>query len=419
MKIYLVGGAVRDQLLGLPVRERDWVVVGATPEELLAQGFRQVGKDFPVFLHPRTHEEYALARRERKTGAGYTGFSFQSDPGISLEDDLRRRDLSINAMAEDGQGNLIDPYGGRADLEARVLRHVSPAFAEDPVRILRCARFAARYSRLGFQVAPQTMELMRTIVADGELEHLVAERIWQESRRALAEDHAQVFIRVLRQCGALAVVLPELDALFGVPQRSDYHPEVDTGLHVLMVLEQAVRLSGRQPVRFAALLHDLGKGLTPHQEWPRHKGHEHKGLALVKGVCERLKVPKEYRELALLVCEFHGVCHRVLELRPETLLRKLEALDGLRRPQRFAEFLLACEADFRGRPGFEERPYPQAGYFAGALECIAGISPESLKEMGQQEQGRDVAPRAGKELGEALRRGRLQALKHHWQAHRA
>jgi tRNA nucleotidyltransferase (CCA-adding enzyme) len=367
MQVYLVGGAVRDALLGLPVRERDWVVVGATPEQLLQRGYKRVGRDFPVFLHPETHEEYALARVERKTGPGYRGFDVLSSPDVTLEDDLRRRDLTINAMAEDEHGTLVDPVGGRADLERRSLRHVSEAFVEDPVRILRVARFAARFAALGFSVAPETLALMRHMVASGEAAALVPERVWQETARALAGDSPQVYFAVLREAQALAVVFPELERLWGVPQPARWHPEIDTGVHVLMVLAAEARLSPLPRVRFAALMHDLGKGETPPSEWPRHTGHEQRSQRLVESLAARLRIPNDFRELAVLVARYHGLCHRALELRPATLLEFLETADAFRRPERFEEFLLACEADMRGRTGFEDRDYPQGAWLRAAL----------------------------------------------------
>jgi len=381
MKIYLVGGAVRDRLLGLPVHERDWVVVGARPEELIDQGFRPVGRDFPVFLHPETGEEYALARTERKTGAGYHGFATHFAPDVTLEGDLARRDRTINAIAEDPEtGALIDPWGGRQDIAARVLRHVSPAFVEDPLRVLRVARFAARYHRLGFSIAPETLELMRRIAQSGELAALVPERVWNETSRALSEPDPQVYFASLRACGALVSVFPEVEALFGVPQPAEWHPEVDTGLHTLMVLEQAARLTSDPVVRFAALTHDLGKGTTPRAEWPRHRGHEVRSVNLLHGLSDRLRVPNEFRQVAALVARHHGVVHRALELRDSTVLDLLEQVDALRRPARFEQFLLACEADMRGRTGFEQRPYPQAALLRSALQAAASVElpPEAL-----------------------------------------
>jgi tRNA nucleotidyltransferase (CCA-adding enzyme) len=400
MQIYLVGGAVRDALLGLPVRERDWVVVGAEPDELVRLGYRQVGRDFPVFLHPDSHEEYALARVERKTAPGYRGFEVHCAPSVTLEDDLRRRDLTINAMARDDAGKLIDPYDGRADLERRQLRHVSEAFIEDPVRILRVARFAARYAGLGFTVAPETLALMQRMVAAGEADALVPERVWQETAKALAEQSPQVFFAVLRAVGALRVVFPELDRLWGVPQPARWHPEIDTGVHVLLVLEAAARLSRLARVRFAALMHDLGKGETPPAEWPKHVGHEVRGVRLVAALADRLRVPNDFRELALLVAHHHGLVHRALELRPATVLELLERLDALRRPGRFAEFLLACEADMRGRTGFEARPYPQADLLRAALETVRGVALSDAERAGQD----------GAAIGTRLRERRIGAL---------
>lgn len=382
MQVYKVGGCVRDQLLGLPVKDRDWVVVGASPGEMIEAGFKPVGKDFPVFLHPETSEEYALARTERKTAPGYTGFVFHAAPDVTLEADLRRRDLTINAMAETEQGELIDPFYGQRDLEQRLLRHVSPAFAEDPVRILRVARFAARFADLGFKIAGETLELMREMVRNGEVDALVPERVWQETARALAEATPARFFSVLRECGALARLFPELDCLFGVPQPEEHHPEVDTGLHTLMVLTQAARLSGDPKVRFAALMHDLGKGTTPQQEWPRHIEHEARGVPLVEALCQRLKAPNEFRDLAILVTRYHLHYHRAAELRDTTLLETLQALDAFRRPERFEQFLLACEADSRGRPGFEDREYLQPKIFRAAFQAAAAIDAGELARQG-------------------------------------
>lgn len=397
MQIFLVGGAVRDKLLDLPVQERDWVVVGATPDDMLALGYRPVGKDFPVFLHPETHEEYALARTERKTGRGYHGFEFHSAPQVTLQDDLKRRDLTINALAEDAQGKLIDPYGGQRDLAARVLRHVSPAFAEDPVRVLRVARFAARFAPLGFKLAAETLALMRKMAENGEVDALVAERVWQETVKALAADKPSVFFQTLRECGALAKVFPELDRLFGVPQPKEHHPEIDTGVHVMLVLDQAARLSPDPAVRFAALVHDLGKGTTPADKLPHHYGHEERGVELVDALCERLRVPREFRELALLAARFHGKVHRAAELRPETALRLLQDCDAFRRPQRFEQLLLACEADARGRTGLEARPYPQAERLQRARAAAAAVSiPDGV---------------SGAEIGRRLNQARLLAVR--------
>jgi tRNA nucleotidyltransferase (CCA-adding enzyme) len=371
MEIYAVGGAVRDELMGLPVKDRDWVVVGATPQDMLAQGFLPVGRDFPVFLHPQTHEEYALARTERKTAPGYTGFAFHAEPGVTLEQDLTRRDLTINAMAKDAAGAIIDPHGGRADLAARVLRHVALAFAEDPVRILRVARFAARFT--GFSVAAETMQLMRDMVAAGEVDALVPERVWQELARGLMEARPSRMFDVLRECGALARLLPELDALWGVPQRADYHPEIDTGVHVMMVIDMSARLAAALPARFAALTHDLGKGRTPADILPRHHGHEARSVTMVEAICERLRVPTDCRDVARLVARFHGDMHRVAELRPETRLTLLERCDALRRPERFELILVACEADYRGRLGWEERDYVQAVAWRAALAAVRAV----------------------------------------------
>ncbi|MDE2195898.1 MAG: multifunctional CCA addition/repair protein [Gammaproteobacteria bacterium] len=400
MEIYLVGGAVRDKLLGLAVKERDWVVVGATPAELSARGFKQVGKDFPVFLHPETGEEYALARTERKTGRGYHGFDFHSAPDVTLADDLRRRDLTINAMAEDAQGGLVDPYGGARDLAARYLRHVSPAFVEDPVRVLRVARFAARFAPLGFKLAPETLALMRTMAANGEVDTLVPERVWQETLKALATPQPSVFFTLLRASGALARVFPELDRLFGVPQPAKHHPEVDTGVHVMMVLEQAARLSDDPAVRFAALVHDLGKGTTAVEVLPHHYGHEERGVRLTEALCARLRVPREYRELGVLVARYHGLVHRARELRAETVLKLLSSSDAFRRPERFERFLSACEADARGRKGLEQQPYAQADYLRTALQAArAADAPQPA--TGQ----------SGEEIGAHLQAARLHAIR--------
>jgi tRNA nucleotidyltransferase (CCA-adding enzyme) len=400
MQVYLVGGAVRDRLLGRAVSERDWVVVGASPAELERAGYIPVGRDFPVFLHPVTKEEHALARLERKVAPGYRGFSTEFSPDVTLEDDLRRRDLTINAMAEDADGNIIDPHGGRQDLEARLLRHVSPAFAEDPVRILRVARFAARYAPLGFRVADETLALMRRMVTDGEAAALVPERVWTETEKALAEPRPDVFIEVLRACGALAVVFPEIDALFGVPQPEKWHPEVDTGVHQLLALREVVKLGGNVAARFAVLMHDLGKGVTPAEVLPSHHGHEDAGVALVERLAARLRVPNHFRELAVMTSRYHTHVHRALELRPDTVLRTLESCDALRRPERFADFLLACEADARGRTGLENRVYPQREHFARARDAVAAVnlSPEERAGL------------SGEQIGQALRRRRIAAI---------
>ncbi len=401
MQIYQVGGAVRDKLLGLEVQDHDWVVVGPTPEEMLARGYRQVGKDFPVFLHPESHEEYALARTERKTGPGYKGFAFHAAPDVTLEDDLIRRDLTINAIAMDAHGNIIDPFHGREDLDNGILRHVSPAFAEDPLRVLRVTRFYARFAPMGFRIAAETVELMRQMVDNGEVDALVPERVWQETQRALGEQRPRAFFEALRDCGALARIFPELATLFGVPQRADHHPEIDTGLHTLMVLDQACEISPEPRVRFAALLYDLGKGNTPKAEWPSHKGHEARSLPLVKQLCQRLRSPRDYRDLALLVAKYHGLCHRAAELRPTTLLDTLQGLDAFRRPERFEEFLLACAADYRGRSGYQGRDYPQAEIFRRARDAALAVDAAALAQQGLK----------GEALAERLRQQRCQAIK--------
>jgi tRNA nucleotidyltransferase (CCA-adding enzyme) len=374
MRVYLVGGAVRDRLLGLAPRERDWVVVGASPAQLEAQGYLPVGREFPVFLHPATHEEYALARLERKVAPGYRGFTTEFSPEVTLEEDLKRRDLTINAIAESDAGELIDPYGGRADLAARLLRHVSDAFVEDPVRVLRVARFAARLASRGFRVADETLALMRRMSASGELAALVPERVWQETERALDTEHPEVFFQTLRECAALAVIFPEIDALFGVPQPPKWHPEIDTGVHVMLALAWAARNGASTAVRFAVLAHDLGKARTPRELWPRHHGHEELGVAAVEALADRLKVPGSYRELAILAAREHTLVHRALELRPETVLKLLQECDAFRRPERFGELLEACEADARGRTGFETHPYPQAAYLRAALAAAAAVT---------------------------------------------
>lgn len=401
MKTYLVGGAVRDALLGRAVTDRDWVVVGATPEQLLAQGYKAVGHDFPVFLHPKTQEEYALARTERKNGTGYHGFMCDATPIITLEQDLERRDLTINAMAQDENGHIIDPYGGQADLQNKLLRHVSPAFGEDPLRVLRVARFAARYAASGFKVAHETMTLMQNMVKAGELQHLTAERVWLETHKALGENHPDVYLEVLRESGALTVLFPELAQLFGIPQRPEYHPEIDTGVHLLMCMQVAVKNQLNIRTRFAVLLHDLGKGITPKDILPRHIGHEARGLPLVKALCARYKVPKDYQQLAEIVCVHHLECHRVVELHAKTLWQKLHALDALRRPERFEEFLLACQADAQGRLGWENKPYPQVDYFRQARAVAAAITPKDLAHG---------AHLTGQALGDALNVARIHAL---------
>lgn len=381
MKIYTVGGAVRDALLGLPVVDRDYVVTGATPEAMVALGYKPVGRDFPVFLHPQTHDEYALARTERKTARGYHGFAFHAAPEVTLEDDLARRDLTINAIARDEHGALFDPHRGAADIQARVLRHVSPAFAEDPVRILRLARFAARFAPLGFTIAEETLQLMRGMVTHGEVDALVAERVWQELSRGLMEKKPSAMFDALRTCGALARVLPELDALWGVPQRAEHHPEIDTGVHVMMVIDYAASQNHPLDVRFAALTHDLGKGTTPREEWPRHIAHEERSVGLVAALCERLRVPAECRDLALVMAREHGNIHRAAELRANTIVKLLQSADAFRKPDRFARLLLACACDKRGRLGMSERAYPQAARMAAALAAAAAVDAGAIAKQ--------------------------------------
>ncbi len=398
LEVYRVGGALRDELLGLRPSEQDFVVVGASPSQMLARGFRAVGRDFPVFLHPDTHEEFALARTERKSAPGYRGFVFHTGPEVSLEDDLARRDLTVNAIAEDREGRLIDPFGGQSDLDRKILRHVSAAFVEDPVRLVRLARFATRFDT--FSIAPETLELCRVLVASGEVDHLVPERVWQEMARALMHQRPSRFFRVLRETGALARLLPELDALWGVPQVPEFHPEIDTGTHVMLVLDQAAAMQAPLDVRFACLVHDLGKGLTPAEQLPKHHGHEKRGLEPVADVCNRLRVPNETRNLAMLVCEFHLVCHRAAELRPGTVMQLLKRTDALRRPQRFERFLLACEADKRGRKGRGSRHYPPAELLRRARAAAAAVSAKPLQQKGL----------SGKALGEALQQARIEAI---------
>ncbi|MEI6317527.1 MAG: multifunctional CCA addition/repair protein [Pseudomonadota bacterium] len=397
METFLVGGSVRDGLLGLPVVDRDWVVVGATPQQMLDLGYRAVGRDFPVFLHPDTHEEYALARTERKSGPGYRGFVVQASPEVTLEEDLARRDLTINAIARDASGALIDPHHGVRDIEARVLRHVSSAFTEDPVRILRLARFAARFA--DFSVAPETMALARSMVDAGEVDALVAERVWQELAKGLGEREPSRMFQVLRECGALARILPEVDRLFGVPQPALHHPEVDTGVHVMMALDLAAREQAPLPVRFALLVHDLGKGTTPPAEWPRHIAHEQRGVPLIDALCQRLRVPSECHDLARLVSRFHTDVHRALELRPATVLKVIEGNDAVRRPERFLQVLLACEFDARGRLGLAGRAYPQRPLMEAALEAARSIDAGAIARSSARER-----------IAEAVRQARLAAV---------
>lgn len=406
MQVYKVGGAVRDALLGLPVHDTDWVVVGATPEAMEADGYLPVGRDFPVFLHPRSREEYALARTERKTARGYRGFAVQAAPEVTLEEDLARRDLTVNAMAQPpdavGDAGLVDPYGGRRDLEARVLRHVTDAFREDPVRILRLARFAARFA--DFTVAPETEALMRAMVDDGEADALVPERVWQELARGLMEPAPSRMLEVLRRCGALARLLPEVDRLWGVPQRADYHPEVDTGVHLAMVMDMSARLQAPLAVRFACLCHDLGKGTTPADVLPRHIGHEQRSARLLQGVCERLRVPVECRELADVVAREHGNIHRSGELNPAALVRLLDRCDAWRRPQRFEEVLLACECDARGRGGKEDAPYPQRDRLRAALQAAQAVDTAAVAAQAAREGAR------GPKIGERIQQARARAI---------
>ena len=390
MKTYLVGGAVRDKLLGIPVKDKDWVVVGATVDDMLALDYKQVGKDFPVFLHPETKEEYALARTERKIGPGHRGFDFECSASVTLEEDLVRRDITINSMAETEDGELIDPYGGQYDIGNGHIRHMSDAFVEDPLRVLRVARFAARFSHMGFSVVPDTMKLMKHVVEDGELETLTPERVWRELELALGYRTPSEFVRVLRECGALAVVLPEVDKLFGVPQPEKYHPEIDTGKHILLCLEQARKLTDDPAVLYATLVHDMGKGLTPQEKWPSHVGHEQAGLALLKNLEQRLPVPKEFAALARLVCEHHTKLHRVHELKPTTVLKLLESLDAIRRPERLHKFLTACEADARGRTGLEERNYSQREYLDAIQSSVLTIDSGQVVSENPNKDPKDV-----------------------------
>ena len=400
MEIYLVGGCVRDKLLGLKTKDRDWVVVGATADELLKLDYKQVGKDFPVFLHPKTSEEYALARTERKTAAGYSGFNFHAAADVTLEEDLIRRDLTINAIAEADNGDLIDPFNGQADIKAKVLRHVSPAFIEDPVRILRLARFAARFAHLDFSIAKETQQLMNEMVNNGEVDSLVPERVWQETMRALGEKTPARYFEVLRDCGALKKLFPEIDRLWGVPQPEKHHPEIDTGIHTMMVLTQAAKLSDDPKVRFAALVHDLGKGTTPKTQWPKHIDHESRGVPLVEKLCDRYRIPNDYRELGIIVAKYHLHYHRAEELKDKTFLKTLNSLDAFRRPERFELFLLACEADSRGRTGYEDKNFVQPAIYRKVFNAAKTINAKELVALGLK----------GKDIKEELNKQRIQAI---------
>ena len=398
MKIYAVGGAVRDRLLGRPVADQDYVVVGSTPEQMEKLGYRPVGKDFPVFLHPQTHVEYALARTDRKTARGYKGFEIHASPEVTLEQDLARRDLTINAIARDDDGQIIDPHHGVADLKAGILRHVGPAFVEDPVRVLRVARFAARF---GFAIAPETLDLMREIVRNGEVDHLVPERVWQELSRGLMEDKPSRMLLALRECGALQRILPEVDALFGVPQPPEHHPEVDTGLHILLVVDYAAVQNYPVTVRFAALTHDLGKAATPREHWPKHHGHEHKSVELVEQLCERLRIPGECRDRAVLAARYHGDVHRAEELRPATVLKLLAAADIYRKPARFEELLAACSCDYHGRTGLENRAYPQADLLRATAQAARAVDAGAIAQASSGEPAR---------IASAIEAARLEAV---------
>ena len=400
MKAYLVGGAVRDTLLNLPVRERDWVVIGETPAAMLARGYIEVGKDFPVFLHPETKDEYALARIERKTTHGYKGFAVHAAPDVNLEDDLIRRDLTINAMAIMDNGEIFDPYGGQEDLKNKIFRHISPAFCEDPVRVLRIARFCARYQHLGFSIAPETQVLLQDMVVQGEIDHLVPERVWAETAKALSEQSPAAYFQALRDCGALARIFPELNALFGVPQPAQHHPEIDTGVHVLMVLDQAALLSDKATVRFAALMHDLGKALTPAEKWPSHHGHETLGIDALKTLCRRLRVPNSYQKLGLQVMQYHTHCHRAFDLRPGTLCDMLASIGAFKADNQLDDFLLACEADARGRLGLEDKPYPQADYIRAAQKAAKQVDRSAIPNNKIQ----------GKEIGLAIHQLRTHEI---------
>jgi len=400
VKTYLVGGAVRDALLGLPVKDKDWVVVGATPQQMLDAGYQQVGRDFPVFLHPKSHQEYALARTERKSGSGYTGFTCYAAPDVTLEQDLLRRDLTVNALAQDDNGEIVDPYNGQQDLQNRLLRHVSPAFSEDPLRVLRVARFAARYAHLSFRIADETMALMRDMTAAGELEHLTPERVWKETENALGTHNPQVYFQTLRDCGALKVLFPEIDALYGVPAPAKWHPEIDTGVHTLMTLTMAAMLTPALDVRFATLCHDLGKGLTPRELWPRHHGHGPAGVKLVEQLCTRLRVPNEMRDLAKLVAEFHDLIHTLPILKPVTLVKLFDSIDAWRKPQRVTQLALTSEADVRGRTGFEACDYSQGRLLHEAWEAAKAVPTKPVIDAGFK----------GPEVREELTRRRIEAV---------
>ncbi len=400
MEFYLVGGAVRDELLGIAVKDKDYLVVGSNPKEMLAKGFREVGKDFPVFLHPKTGEEYALARTERKSGKGYKGFSVDFSPEITIEQDLIRRDLTINAIAKSDDGTLIDPFNGQQDIQSKTLRHVSPAFAEDPLRVLRVARFAARFHHLGFSVASETLDLMAQL-AKSEVSELTPERVWQETQRALETNSPWIYFEVLRECGALKVLIPELDKLWGIPNPEKWHPEIDTGIHTMMVLEQAAKKTQDPVVRFAALFHDLGKGETPPAEWPHHKGHEASGVPVIENVCKRLKIPKEYQKLAAQVSRYHLHCHKMFELRPNTVLKVLKGLKAYRNPDFLKQFITSCEADFNGRLYNEEKPYPQGDFLWQCYQVTKSLNTQALIDKGY----------TGKQLGEEIDKERVTQIK--------
>jgi tRNA nucleotidyltransferase (CCA-adding enzyme) len=406
VEIYLVGGAVRDKLLNLPIHERDWVVVGATQEQMLSQGYQQVGKDFPVFLHPQTHDEYALARTERKSGVGYTGFTCHAAPDVTLEQDLLRRDLTINAIAQDSQGRLFDPYGGQQDLEKRILRHVSPAFREDPLRVLRIARFAARYANLGFTVAPETQRMMTDMSNGGELNALTPERVWKETEKALSTASPQVYFQVLRDCGALAVLFPEIDRLFGVPAPEKWHPEIDTGIHTLMALAESAKLSDDIAVRFATLCHDIGKGLTPKEKWPHHYGHGEAGVPLIINLCDRIRVPADIRDFSVLAARYHDLIHSVNELKAGTIVKFFDSIDVWRRPERLEKLILVSTADYKGRGGWQNRPYPQADYLLHAYSAAAKVVARDVIAEGYE----------GAAIKQALYERRLSVVKA-WQSY--